>query len=357
MDHRVARRRSAAVSDAEREPVASKFLMNPVQARASLLEGAWELQRLHDLSGLIELLSPLSEADLAAEPELGLMLGFAWHHTGRSNHALQVVKALQGSVRRGGNTRLSRRVQNLHAMVLLEQGNLHAAEELWIGLHERASQAADTLAVAWVHTNLGIVADIQCRWEESLASSQRAVAAYQKLGDRNALGGTHHNIGMTYRQLGFLDDAARSFERAAHYYRNAGNENDIARTELERGLTLFMLGDVRLARASVGHAVERFTRMGHMAGQSDSWRVLAIFARQEGRLGEARRLLEASLPLVREAVDRLTEAEILEELAVLEKMEGDPGESARRAGEAALIYRGMGAARRAERMEERLNGA
>lgn len=343
-------------NDTERKLLASELPLEGTHGRGSLLERAWDLHRVHDLPGLIELLSPLSESDLAAEPELGLMLGFAWHHTGHSSRALRVVQALQDPLRREGNTKLSRRVHNLHAMVLLEQGNLQAAEELWLDLHERAGQAGDPLTLAWVNSNLAIVADIQCRWEDALASSQRAHAAYQRLGDHNALGGTHHNIGMTYRQLGILDDAVRNFERAAGYYRIDGNQNDIARTELERGLTIYMLGDVRLARAGVHLALERFTALGHRAGQSDSWRVLAIFARQERRFDEARRLLKAGLPLVRDAGDKLTEAEILEELAVLEKQEGNSGESARHAVEAARIYRGMGADRRAERMEERLSG-
>lgn len=329
--------------------------MDTVQLRSSLLERAWELQRRHDTSALIELLSPLSPADLTTEPELGLMLGFGWFHTGQWTRALDVVQILQAGMRRGGNSKASRRVQNLHAMVLLEQGDLGAAEELWIELHDLSSQAGDLTTLAWANSNLAIVADVQCRWEDALASSQRAAAVHQRLGDRNALGGTHHNIGMTYRQLGFLHDSARNFERAADYFRDHGNEDEIARTEMERGLTLYMLGDERLARAGVSRALERFTRLGHGVGQSDSQRVLAIFALHERRFDEARRLLDAALARIREATDRLTEAEILEELAVLEKLEGNVGESARWAGDATLIYSRMGAGRRAERMERRLS--
>lgn len=349
--------KATEANDAEGNAIILKRLMDTTQLGAPLLERVWELQRRHDVSALIELLSPLSSADLTAEPELGLRLGFSWFHTGQWARALGIVQILQESTRKGGNSKVWRRVQNLHAMLHLEQGNLLAAEELWIELHERSSQVGDLAAVAWAISNLAIVADIQCRWEDALANSQRAAAVYQRLGDRNALGGTHHNIGMTYRQLGFLHDAARNFERAADYYGDHGNENEIARTEMERGLTLYMLGDERLARASVNRALERFTRLGHGVGQSDSWRVLAIFALHERRLDEARRLLDGSLIRIRTAVDKLTEAEILEEMAVLEKLEGNAGESVRRAGEAGLIYRGMGAGCRAERMERRLSEA
>lgn len=342
-------------NDEERNAIILERLMDTTQLRAPLLERVWELQRRHDVSSLIDLLAPLSSADLTAEPELGLQLGFSWFHTGQWARALGIVRILDECVRKGGNSKLSRRVLNLHAMVLLEQGNLLAAEELWIELHDRSSQVGDLATLAWADSNLAIVADIQCRWEDALSSSQRAAAAHQRLGDRNALGGTHHNIGMTYRQLGFLNDAARNFERAADYFRAYGNENEIARTEMERGLTLYMQGDRRLARASVNRALERFARLGHVVGQSDSWRVLAIFALHERQREEARRLLDRGLFHIRTAVDRLTEAEILEEMAVLEKLEGNAGESVRRAEEAGLIYRGIGAGCRAERMERRLS--
>jgi hypothetical protein len=81
---------------------------------------------------------------------------------------------------------------------------------------------------------------------------------------------------------------------------------------------------------------------------------MGIFAMQEGRLLEARGLLENALGQVRSAADLLTEAETLEELAVLEMLEGNSEQSNGRAEEAGRIYRGMGADRRAERMEERL---
>ncbi|MET0400226.1 MAG: hypothetical protein ABW277_25780 [Longimicrobiaceae bacterium] len=325
-------------------------------ARASLLERAWELQRRSDMAGIVDLLADVSRAELTAEPELGLMLGFGWFHAGQWERALDIVQALYESLR-GGDSRLARRVLNLHAMVLLNQGSLPEAEELWTELQERSVRESDPVTLAWASANLAAVADVQCRWEDALASSQRACAVQQQLGDRRALGGTHHNLGMTYRQLGFLHDADRSFERAAEYFRDHGSEDEIALTEMERGLTLYMLGDHRLAAASVGRALERFTRLGHVVGQCDCWRVLAIFALRERRLDQARRLLQPALERIREAVDRLTEAEILEELAVLEKLEGNAGESARRAAEAGSIYRGMGAVRRADRMEERLRAA
>lgn len=72
----------------------------------------------------------------------------------------------------------------------------------------------------------------------------------------------------------------------------------------------------------------------------------AIFAIQEGRLLGGWALLGAALVRIRETVDGLTEAELLAELAVLEKLDGNLGESASRADEASLIYRGMGTGRR-----------
>jgi tetratricopeptide (TPR) repeat protein len=309
------------------------------------------------MSALVELLAPIPDEDLLADPELGLLLGSGWFHCGQGKRALAIVHALHESVRREGNSRLHRRLQNLHAAIRLNEGALDQAEELWTDLQEKSDVAGDQLTLSWANSNLAVVADIQCRWEESLSRSQRAGAAYQRLGDLRALARCHHTMGMTYRQLGRLGEADRNFERAADCLRDNGTDDEIAYTEMERGLTLSMLGDTRLARASVERALERFVRLGHAAGEGDSLRVLGMFAIEEGRLLEGRELLGAALARTREAGARLTEAEILEEFAVLEKREGNAGESVRRAGEAGRIYRGMGAGCRAARMERRLGEA
>jgi len=324
------------------------------ETRLSLLEQGWALQRSGNMPALVELLAPIPHEDLLADPELGLLLGFGWFHCGQGKRALALVHALYESVRREGNSRLHRRLQNLHAAIRLNQGALDEAEELWLDLEAKSHIAGDSLTLSWANANLAIVADIQCRWEESLSRSRRAGVAYQHLGELRALARCHHTMGMTYRQLGRLEEADRHFERAADCFRSNGTDDDIAYTEMERGLTLSMLGDTRLARASVERALERFVRLGHAAGEGDSLRVLGIFAMQEGRLFDGRELLGVSLARTREAGDKLTEAEILEELAVLEKREGNPGESVRRAGEAGRIYRGMGAGCRAAKMERRL---
>jgi tetratricopeptide (TPR) repeat protein len=325
------------------------------ETRLSLLEQGWALQRTGNMPAIVELLAPIPDEDLLADPELGILLGFGWFHCGRSKPALALVHALYESVRRQGNSHLHRRLQNLHAMIRLNQGALGEAEELWTDLHEKSHAAGDQLTLSWASSNLAVVADIQCRWEESLSRSQRAGAAYQRLGQLRALARCHHTMGMTYRQLGRLDEADRHFERAADYFRSNGTDDEIAYTEMERGLTLSMLGDTRLATVSVRRALERFVRLGHAAGEADSLRVLGIFAIREERLLDGRELLEAALVRIREAAGLLTEAEILEELAVLEKLEGSSGESVRRAGEAGLIYRGMGAGCRAEKMRRRLS--
>lgn len=322
--------------------------------RLSLLERAWTLQRSGDMSAIVRLLAPVPVADLLAEPELGILLGFGWFHSGQGQQTLDLVHALYEPLRRGGNSSLHRRLRNLHAIVLLSRGGVEAAALMWTELMEKALASGDQLALGWAYANLAIVADIQCRWEDSLALSQRAGAVYQRLGDLRALAASHHTRGMTYRQLGLLREADKQFEHAADLLRMHSTDDHLAYTDMERGLTLYLLGDVRLGQASVQRALDTFVRVGHEAGQGDSRRVLGIFAMREGKLPEARRLLEDALERVRSAADLLTEAEVLEELAVLEKLEGNPGESARRAGEAAVIYRAMGADRRADRVEERL---
>lgn len=327
-----------------------------VVERNSLLERAWELRAERDYPGLVELLTPVPEAELLSEPELGYWLAAGWRSVGRWHSALGLLRDMEEPCRRRGNDKVFRDRLNMEAVVLLQLGYLAEAEILFNRLVEVAREAGDEQAFMFAIMNLGVVCDIQCRWKEALTNHGLAMAICQRLGDRRALGSIHNNLAMTCRQLALLHEADTHFQKALDHFRVAGSDDQIGLSEMERALLLNMMGDPHLAEATARRVLLRFRRLGHLPGEGDSLRVLGIVVAGQGRRDEARRYFQDAIGKVRSAAERLTEAQVLEEMAVLEREEGNEVASAGLAEDASTIYLELGAPLRAQMLRARLAG-
>ncbi len=325
------------------------------EGRYSLLELVWELRQRHDYEVIRELLSTLSEVDLVGEPELGYRLCESWNYFGEWERCLVLVRKLVEPCRRRGNDNLFRERMFAEVSARLAIGELAEAKEMAAELLHFSEQGSDTTLSAAASETLGIVADIDCAWDEAVSHYQRALVMRQRAGSSRGRGAVHHNIAMTYRHLGRYAESATHFGHALFFFQAAGTHLDIAQTEMERALLLNLTGDHALAVATANRALQRFSKTDHRAGVGDTNRVLGIIAAGTGRFDTARQHLEMALATLQSTGDRLTLAETLEEMAVLDRLEGNMVQSIRRAEEAGLIYRGMGAARRAGRMEKRLS--
>lgn len=320
-----------------------------------LLFRAWDLHR--DFPAQVQLLSGVPESVLLEEPELGFLLAQAQFYGGKWSEALRLIRLIEKTVLDGGNERIARRWMNLEAMVRLALGDASTAESrLGLAL-EASSLAGDAQLTAFVRCNLGIISDIQCRWDEALVHYQHALAAYQNLGHRHGLGLIHHNTAMTYRQLGLYRSSAAHFDHALAVLLKSGGEVEVAGCENERALLLSTVGDRRLAEVTAQRALQRYSKIRHEPGMGDAHRVLGIIALRAGMNPEAGRHLAVALGYARRSGDRLTEAETLEELAVLEAGQGDLDAAGAARTEAAAIYRSYGALERVRRMQERLAGS
>lgn len=317
-----------------------------------LLFRAWGLHR--DFPAQVQLLSDVAESVLLEEPELGFLLAQAQFYGGKWNAALGLVELVEGPLLENGNERISRRRMNLEAMIRLSLGDVFTAESLLLRVLEASTLIGDTQLTAYARSNLGIISDIQCRWDEALVHYQHALAAYQNLGHMFGIGQIHHNTAMTYRQLGLYRSSATHFEHALEYFFSSGVQVELAGCDNERAVLLSALGDYRLAQVTAQRALRRYAKIRHEPGIGDAHRVLGIIALRAGRNIEARTYLETALEYSLRSGDRLTEAETLEEMAVLQAKRGvsDAAEAARSL--AAEIYGSYGALVRVQRMQKRL---
>lgn len=325
-----------------------------LQQRVEALSRLWALLRQRDYGRLRALLEPLPTSRLLAVPDLAYLLAVALDRLGESGAAMALLRKLEDAIDETGNPDLFRKRHNHEAMIWIRRGELPRARALLVVLLQSAERADDHFAIGVACQNMAVLAQIRCEWSEAVALHERAKASFHRLGLKRAIGDVHQNLSTLYRELGRLEEAQTHSEHALRLYRHGAGEEEIAAVELGRALLCTARGDHRLAATTAARALQRYGRAGSGRDVAEAHRVLGIVAAARGDLPRCREYLELALPTARATANPLLEAEVLEEIAVLERLEGDSPASRSAADAAARVYLGIGADARAERMRARL---
>ncbi|HEX6589097.1 MAG TPA: tetratricopeptide repeat protein [Longimicrobiales bacterium] len=288
-----------------------------------LLRDARERYAARDYVGTAALVEQADATRRAAQPELAFLLAASWRQLGRSAEALELTDAITDDVLRRGTVRLALRRLNLEGMLRFESGAVAEAEALWQRLLGEASEAEDAEYVAHACNNLGVVYTLQTRHDEALASYERALVAYQRMGDRLGLGQAHQNLGITYREVARPQHADQHFEAARNHATAATDDRLLGRVETERALLHARRGDVRLAEATARRARSRLQLVGDRAGTGEALRAAGLIAIAAGRPADAIEPLEQAAEIGRTTGHALLEAEALLGLSFARASETD----------------------------------
>lgn len=290
----------------------------------------------------------LSPEELLAEPEVGYAYAAACRHVGRPARALEVAMAVEPEARRRGDWRLTGETVNLIGNVLFETGHPDEAQARFESLLEHASQWSDEEFSARASNNLGVMSNVRGRRDLALTFYQRALAAYQRLGNRLGMAETHANLGISYRDLDFDREADGHFRRAIEFAEAEGSERVAAIAETERAVLCLRAGDGPLARSLAQRARGRAQGIGDPSGEGNAIRVLAGAALLEGRADEAVGHLDLALRLARDHSEVLLAAEVQRDRGLLFRDRGEV-EAARDAlTDAAAHFAQLGATAEAE---------
>ena len=286
-----------------------------------LLREARERYQARDYAGTAALLEQADATRRAAQPELAFLLAASLRQLGRSAEALELATSITDDVLRRGTTRLALRRLNLEGMLSFESGAVAQAESIWMRLHGDASAADDAEYVAHACNNLGVVYTLQTRRDEAVASYERALVAYQRMGERLGLGQAHQNLGITYRESHRFEHADQHFDAARTHATAATDDRLLGRVEAERALLRARMGDIRHAEASARRARSRLQLVGDRAGTGEALRALGWIAIAAGRPADAVDPLEQAAEIGRVTGHALLEAEALLGLS-LARLEG-----------------------------------
>ncbi len=272
-------------------------------------DAARDLRRRREWRLLAAAGEALSRAELLAEPEVGYAYAAACRHVGRPARALEVALDVEPEARRRGDWRLTGETVNLIGNILFETGHPDEAQARFESLLEHASRWNDEEFSARASNNLGVMSNVRGRRDLALTFYQRALAAYQRLGNRLGMAETHANLGISYRDLDFNREADGHFRRAIEFAEAEGSERVAAIAETERAWLCLRAGDGPLARSLAGRARGRAQAIGDPAGEGNALRMLAGAALLQGRTDEAEAHLDQALRMATDHSEALLAAE------------------------------------------------
>lgn len=328
--------------------------MQSVLERNAWLARVEELERRREYTEIIRICSSLPDEFGRDVPELMYSLGLSLRRLGRFHEALTVVEAMAPDAPRWRHTALYRHHRTELGMLLVEFGRLREAEEVLLEVLSESAASDDQATIGAVSNALGVIAQIRRDWHQAIAAIERAMAAAVRLGMTRVLGSCHHNLGMAYRDLGLLSDADNQFEHALDQFRAYGTFIEVLSAQSERALLIHLQGDDRRAESHACKALVGARDQSDKMMEGEVLRVLGIIRASMGLRSDARDCFSGSLRFAIETKALLLQAEVNEELAVLEAVEGKPDLAFNKAAEAARLYDEMGATVRGRLVYSRL---
>jgi tetratricopeptide (TPR) repeat protein len=316
-----------------------------------------ELERLAEKRAWAEIrdrIAGLDDGALVADPKISLLAAEALVHLGHVERALSLVLAAEAEFRSRHDQVNLLAALNLAGAVQFELGDLAGAEERFSDLLELARERGDEEMSGRATNNLGAIASLRGDHERALSLFRLSIPAYQKVGFLAGLAQTSHNLGIVHRDLGYWREADRHYRRALSRARQLGDGRLAAMARVGRAEVSELRGDYEYSATEAQNALEAFVKIGDELGRADALRLLGSIAAARGEQADAARYFEQALELARAHANPLLEAEILEERGELHAKTGQTALARADLEFAVATYRRLGAAKRQQRAEKRL---
>ncbi|MDG4832052.1 BTAD domain-containing putative transcriptional regulator [Solwaraspora sp. WMMD1047] len=288
----------------------------------------------------------LAEAGAAGEPygDLRLAAALAMYHRldGRYGEGLDwLAKALHRHP--GAPAPLRARAGVGAAMLAMLRCDYPAAAE-----HAEAARAAcratgDRRGEARVELILGSAERERANYAKSSAHLASAAAIFAEQGDEWGEAQTVQLRGFTAWISGDLDRADSRLRSGLHRCERLGDPEAVASALMNLGAVALYRGDIDRASSLLDAALHRYAALGFPEGVGWAHNLRGVVELRAGRTDRAGRHLALSLAAHREVGDRWRMASVLEALAEVARLGGEPVRGARLLGAAARIRAEIGA--------------
>lgn len=206
---------------------------------------------------------------------------------------------------------------NVLAMVDQLHGLVDIAEKRYARAHSLAVATGDDRLIAMIEQNIATMANIRGETELALATYAAALSRYQALDDDLACAYALNNMGMAHTDRREWTKAAARFGHALDYARRTGDQEIQGTIHLNAAELYLKSEDLERAREHCGAAFAIFSRLQSKTSLAETYKLYAAIYRAAGQPELAATHLSVIVDLARACEDRLLEAEIEHELALL----------------------------------------
>lgn len=211
-------------------------------------------------------------------------------------------------------------------------------------LARRACRSAgERLAEARVEQILGSVARERAQYAESTRHLATAGAIFAECGDERGEAHTVELRGFTAWLAGDLDRAESRLRASLRRYERLDDPVAAASALMNLGAVALYRGDVDRASSLLDIALQRYTELDFPEGLGWAHNLRGLVELRGRRIGRATGHLLASLAAHRQVGDRWRTASVLEALAEVSRLDGEPVRAVRLLGAAARIRDEIGA--------------
>jgi putative nucleotidyltransferase with HDIG domain len=207
----------------------------------------------------------------------------------------------------------------LNVLAVVEQayGHVDQAESLYRRALQLAISSGDERLAAMIEQNFATLANIRGETEVALASYAAALQRYQRIGDDQACAWARNNMGMAHTDRGEWTQAADQFRLALEAAARTGDEEIRGTVELNMAELYLKSGELDAAREHCAAAFAVFSRLQSKTSLAETYKMMASIYRASGKPQLAETHLSVIIDLARACEDRLLEAEIEHERALL----------------------------------------
>jgi len=183
--------------------------------------------------------------------------------------------------------------------------------------------AGVTLLIGWSHHHLGIIDDIQARYDDALPHLEQACDAWRAIDHAQALSNSLNSIGIVHYHSGDLPEAQAAMEQAVTLCNRIDNRH--LQSLLFNNLSLIATEqrDYRGAHHYLQSGLELAITSGNLAGQAEMYDSLGKNYLQLGENELAIKNLEQGVQIAELVGDRRIRANLLLGLANAKQEQGD----------------------------------
>ncbi|HMC57533.1 MAG TPA: HD domain-containing phosphohydrolase [Gemmatimonadaceae bacterium] len=264
---------------------------------------------------------------------------------GDLDSALDALELARSSAVAYDDTAAIAHAMNLEGIIAQQRGDLATAEQHYRVARTLAWRANEALLVAMLDQNLGTVANIRGNLVEAKLRYEGSLAAYRVLSLRHAQGPLHNNLGMLHTDLRQWPEAETHFREAL---RNASECGDLAgrlRAHANQAEMYLHRRRFRKAKRLCRRVLALSLAPDACRGSwlAEAYKHLGVAHRETASPRQAEYYLGRALEMSEERQDALLTAEILRELAILQRQLDRPAETLSALTRAHALFRQLSA--------------